>query len=279
NWLATLGAFVLGFGQVFFLANIVWTFVKGPVSDPDPWGEIPAQMHEPRVPASRCTRCRSTRWRTAGRLKGLASQGNRLELPEDLLGEPRSRVVVAALEGGARLLQHLPDLAHVPPQVAGLLRGLEGAGHPLQGVRSGHLRAGLVVLLLEDLIPEGFRGPARRGRRGDWRLRSPRLGRRRRGRGFHLDLRRRLDFYAARLEGGGQALRGLAEALLLPREPFPLGREPDQLLAEGLLQFDEGFVLGGGLLLAGVHLLADLQHLPLPALVRIEPFVLKVDQL
>src|SRR5438093_854123 len=50
NWLATLGAFVLGFGQVFFLANIVWTFVKGPVSDPDPWGEIPAQMHEPRVP-------------------------------------------------------------------------------------------------------------------------------------------------------------------------------------------------------------------------------------
>src|SRR5438552_3051512 len=50
NWLATLGAFVLGFGQVFFLANIVWTFVKGPVSDPDPWGEIPARMHEPRVP-------------------------------------------------------------------------------------------------------------------------------------------------------------------------------------------------------------------------------------
>jgi cytochrome c oxidase subunit 1 len=50
NWLATLGAFVLGFGQIFFLANIVWTFVKGPVSDPDPWGEIPAQMHEPRVP-------------------------------------------------------------------------------------------------------------------------------------------------------------------------------------------------------------------------------------
>src|SRR5437667_15276 len=50
NWLATLGAFVLGFGQVFFLANIVWTFVKRPVSDPDPWGEIPAQVHEPRVP-------------------------------------------------------------------------------------------------------------------------------------------------------------------------------------------------------------------------------------
>src|SRR5439155_10194818 len=260
NWLATLGAFVLGFGQVFFLANIVWTFVKGPVSDPDPWGEIPAQMHEPRVPASRCTRCRSTRWRTAGRLKGLASQGNRIELPEDLLSEPRSRVVVATLEGGARLLQHLPDLAHVPPQVAGLLRRLEGAGHPLQGVRSGHLRAGLVVLLLENLVAEGFRDTARRRRRGDRRLRGPRLDRRRRGRGLDLDLRRRVDLHAARLEGGGQVLFGLDQALLLPGEPFPLGSEPEQLLTERLLQFDEGFVLGGGLLLAGVHLLADLQH-------------------
>src|SRR5207253_3029637 len=45
-----LGAFILGAGQLFFVANIVWTFVKGPVSDPDPWGEIPAQVHEPRVP-------------------------------------------------------------------------------------------------------------------------------------------------------------------------------------------------------------------------------------
>src|SRR5439155_7379082 len=186
-------------------------------------------------PASRCTRCRSTRWRTADRLTGLPSQGNRLELPEDLLGEPRSRVVVAALEGGARLLQHLPDLAHVPPQVAGHLRRLEGAGHPLQGVRSGHLRAGLVVLLLEDLIPEGFRGPARRVRRGDRRLRGPRLGRRRRGRGFHLDLRRGVDLHATRLEGGGQIFLGLDEALLLPGEPFSLGSESDQLLTERLL--------------------------------------------
>src|SRR5438309_3549854 len=50
NWLASIGAFILGAGQLFFVANIVWTFVKGPVSDPDPWGEIPAQVHEPRVP-------------------------------------------------------------------------------------------------------------------------------------------------------------------------------------------------------------------------------------
>ena len=50
NWLATVGAFVLGFGQLFFLANIVWTFVAGPVSDPDPWGEIPGQQYEARVP-------------------------------------------------------------------------------------------------------------------------------------------------------------------------------------------------------------------------------------
>src|SRR5437773_2046710 len=50
KWLASIGAFILGAGQLFFVANIVWTFVKGPVSDPDPWGEIPAQVHEPRVP-------------------------------------------------------------------------------------------------------------------------------------------------------------------------------------------------------------------------------------
>src|SRR5207248_10576464 len=59
---------------------------------------------------------------------------------------------------------------------SGLLRGLEGAGHPLQGVRSGHLRAGLVVLLFEDLVAEGFRGTARGRKRRDRRLRSPRLG-------------------------------------------------------------------------------------------------------
>src|SRR6267378_2925025 len=50
NWFATLGAFVLGAGQLFFIANVIWTFLRGPVSDPDPWGEIPGQRHEPRVP-------------------------------------------------------------------------------------------------------------------------------------------------------------------------------------------------------------------------------------
>jgi heme/copper-type cytochrome/quinol oxidase subunit 1 len=50
NWLATVGAFLLGFSQLFFIANVIWTFVKGPVADPDPWGEIPGQAREPRVP-------------------------------------------------------------------------------------------------------------------------------------------------------------------------------------------------------------------------------------
>lgn len=50
NWLATLGAFVLGAGQAFFLANVVWTFVRAPASDVDPWGDIPGQRHELRVP-------------------------------------------------------------------------------------------------------------------------------------------------------------------------------------------------------------------------------------
>jgi heme/copper-type cytochrome/quinol oxidase subunit 1 len=50
NWLATIGAFILGFGQLFFIANVIWTFVAGPASDTDPWGDIPAQANEPRVP-------------------------------------------------------------------------------------------------------------------------------------------------------------------------------------------------------------------------------------
>src|SRR5207253_10639368 len=133
--------------------------------------------HEPRVPGVPVYAMPIHAMANGGLPEGSSESGNRLELPEDLLGEPRSRVVVAALEGGARLLQHLPDLAHVPPQVAGPLRGLEGAGHPLQGVRSRHLRAGLVVLLLEDLIAEGFRDTARRRRRRDRRLRGPRLDR------------------------------------------------------------------------------------------------------
>ena len=50
NWLETVGAFILGIGQLIFVANVVWTFLAGPVSDPDPWGEIPGQQHELRVP-------------------------------------------------------------------------------------------------------------------------------------------------------------------------------------------------------------------------------------
>jgi cytochrome c oxidase subunit 1 len=50
NWIATVGAFLIGLGQLVFLGNLVWTFVKGPVSDPDPWGSIPAQDHIPRIP-------------------------------------------------------------------------------------------------------------------------------------------------------------------------------------------------------------------------------------
>src|SRR3989442_13653146 len=50
NWLATLGAFILGFGQLFFVGNVAWTLIRGPVSDPVPRGEVPAQMHGTRVP-------------------------------------------------------------------------------------------------------------------------------------------------------------------------------------------------------------------------------------
>jgi len=50
NWLATLGAFVVAFGQVIFVANVIWTFVAGPVSDPDPWGEFAGRRNEVRVP-------------------------------------------------------------------------------------------------------------------------------------------------------------------------------------------------------------------------------------
>src|SRR5436309_2665423 len=50
NWLETVGAFILGIGQLIFVANVVWTFLAGPVSDPDPWGEIPGQQQELRVP-------------------------------------------------------------------------------------------------------------------------------------------------------------------------------------------------------------------------------------
>src|SRR5205807_759209 len=86
------------------------------------------------------------------------------------------------------------------------------------------------------------------------------------------------DVDAARLEGRGEILLRLDQALLLPGEPLAFCGEAVQLLSQGVLQFDEGFVLRRGLLLAGVHLLADLEHVPLARLERPEPLVLELDE-
>ena len=106
------------------------------------------------------------------------------------------------------------------------------------------------MLFLENLISEGLSGSngrddwrrrIRRGRRlRDRGLGSPRLAHWRRGR---RPLFLRCDVDAARLEGRGEVPLGLDQALLLPREPLAFRREPGQLLSEGVLQFDEGFVL------------------------------------
>src|SRR5256886_15961461 len=135
------------------------------------------------------------------------------------------------------------------------------------------------MFLFETLVSEGCRRPTRRRGRSHRRLGRPWFARRRGGRGLDLDLRWRLNVDATRLQGRGQVLLGLDEALLLSREPFPLRCESRQLLTEDLLQFDKGFVLRGRLLLAGVHFLADLQHLPLPTLAGVGAFVLQLDQL
>src|SRR2546430_4033077 len=50
NWLEKDGAFILGIGMLIFVANVVWTFLAGPVSDPDLMSEIPVQLHEMHVP-------------------------------------------------------------------------------------------------------------------------------------------------------------------------------------------------------------------------------------
>jgi len=42
NWLATVGALVLASGQLLFLVNMALSYVRGPVSEADPWGELPA---------------------------------------------------------------------------------------------------------------------------------------------------------------------------------------------------------------------------------------------
>jgi len=41
NWLASVGAFILAFGQLLFLVNLSWSYFAGPHSSPDPWGGAP----------------------------------------------------------------------------------------------------------------------------------------------------------------------------------------------------------------------------------------------
>ncbi|MGQ0798280.1 MAG: cbb3-type cytochrome c oxidase subunit I, partial [Methanobacteriota archaeon] len=48
NWLATLGAFVVGFGQIFFIANVVRSYFYGPHAEKDPWPVVgPPGVHLP----------------------------------------------------------------------------------------------------------------------------------------------------------------------------------------------------------------------------------------
>jgi heme/copper-type cytochrome/quinol oxidase subunit 1 len=51
SWLATIGAYILGFGQLIFAANLVWSFFRGPRSTPDPWGGSPMTGMEFGAPA------------------------------------------------------------------------------------------------------------------------------------------------------------------------------------------------------------------------------------
>jgi len=41
NWVASVGAFILGFGQLFFLANVVKSYFWGAAASPDPWAVRP----------------------------------------------------------------------------------------------------------------------------------------------------------------------------------------------------------------------------------------------
>jgi cytochrome c oxidase subunit 1 len=47
NWISSVGAFVLGFGQLIFVANVVKSFFFGEHVSPDPWGDMPGVMKLP----------------------------------------------------------------------------------------------------------------------------------------------------------------------------------------------------------------------------------------
>ena len=51
NWLATMGAYILGAGQLVFAGNLIWSYFRGPLSHPDPWGGVPMTGMEFGAPA------------------------------------------------------------------------------------------------------------------------------------------------------------------------------------------------------------------------------------
>src|SRR2546427_633287 len=195
-----------------------------------------------------------------------------------LEGQARRRLVVAAFEGGPGLLQRLPDLAHVPSDVAGPLRGLQGLRHVLERIGPRDSRLRLTRLLFENLVPQRLHwvGRGRRGGLGLRRSGRTHLGGRGRRRGFRLRGVGHVD--PARLERRGDVLLRPEKGLLLHRELLAFRGEVVQFILERRLQFDERVVLRRGLLLAGVHLFANLQHLPLAGFERIEPLVLELDE-
>ncbi len=51
NWLASVGAFILGFGQLFLAFNFIRSYWAGPHCAPDPWGDVPMTGMEHGAPA------------------------------------------------------------------------------------------------------------------------------------------------------------------------------------------------------------------------------------